>query len=89
MREQIEDIVNKVMPCDYNIIYGYDCIGIEIMAKEVGGYIIEVLKNDFKTEIVWIRVNKNGNLVLCYDISKMILEWFDNWGRYEKYYDLE
>lgn len=93
MRDKIKNSVRKVLgkneENDLNINFGYDCIGIEITKdKELYFDDIDSLKYLLKTDICWIKINKKGNFVLCYDISNMILKEYGNWENYEETYEL-
>lgn len=87
MREKIEQIIHNYMDF-YNIKYGYDCIGITIINATIPLDIIESIKQDLNCELVWFRV-VNGNLMISYDISNFILNWFGSWDKYDKEYKEE
>ena len=96
MRDKISEIVCGVFNPDLyktKIHWGYDCIGIEfedcLNDNELSLMDIEELKRALCSELCWIRINDEGNMVLCYDIRDMILSKFEYWENYEKAYGLE
>ena len=93
MRKKIKEIVGKTFKSPsyaFEIIFGYDCIGIVLKKclnpNEVSESEITKLKQDLNTELCWIRINQDGNFVLCYDIQNIILQECGNWENYEKEY---
>lgn len=95
MRYKIKTIVNKIFKEPYyktELHFGYDCVGVELIRclneKEILLSEVEELKTQLDTEICWIRISDEGNFILGYDISNMILSEFGNWKNYQERYGL-
>ncbi len=90
MRDKITATVNEVLENDFTkvveIYFGYDCIAIEVHIN--AGYNLYIgdivrLQEFFETETGWIKQSGNGNIILGYDISNVILKEFGSWFNYE------
>lgn len=98
MREGIKETVQELLCSelignpqegeDWNIHFGYDCISIKINKKHsLSIDFLNKLAEEFETELVWIKGDNNGGMMIGCDISTIILRAFGgNWSEYEKAY---
>ena len=96
MRDELKEIVtghfsntNRTVS---EIDFGYDCMNVTVECDEVFDSVSvdelitlqRILKSDLSPSV---KADENGNIVVGYDITEMILEEFGDWKSYEKAYD--
>lgn len=94
MRGKITGIIRRALRSwnfgeeDWRVCFGYDCIEIEINKKgELYPKDIIGLGDCLKTDIYWIRVSDDGNLVVGYDISNFIIGVFGGFKEYNHWFE--
>mgnify|MGYP003289361999 CR=1 FL=1 len=94
MRDKIKEIVRKTLrgwnlfEKDWEIHFGYDCIGISILRKDWELYPEDIiaLGHSLKTDVRWIN-SEDGNLVIGYDITKFIVDEFGGFKEYNIWFE--